>query len=61
MLVLNTFLHLHTNTFKISVLLQKCVPKKIKFGLVSLFIGISTFVGYLMPNPSFKKNGNGTI
>ena len=24
------------------------------FGLVSLFNGISTFVGYLMPKPSFK-------
>ena len=26
------------------------------FGLVSLFIGISTFVGYLKPNTSLKKN-----
>ena len=24
---------------------------KVKFGLVSLFNGISTFVGYLMPKP----------
>ena len=31
------------------------------FGLVSLLNGISTFVGYLMPKPSFKKNSNGTI
>ena len=30
------------------------------FGLVSLFNGISTFVGYLMPN-LFKKNSSGTI
>ena len=32
-----------------------------RFGSVSLFIGISTFVGYLMPKPSVKKNSNGTI
>ena len=25
--------------------------KKVRFGLVSLFNGISTFVGYLMPKP----------
>ena len=31
------------------------------FGLVSLFNGISTFVGYLMPKPFFKKNSSGTI
>ena len=31
------------------------------FGLVSLFNGISTFVGYLMPNPFSKKNSSGTI
>ena len=30
------------------------------FSLVSLFNGISTFVGYLTPNPSFQKNSNGT-
>ena len=29
--------------------------------LVSLFNGISTYVGYLMPKPSFKKNSSGTI
>ena len=31
------------------------------FGLVSLFNGISTFVGYLMPKPFPKKNSSGTI
>ena len=31
------------------------------FGLVSLFNGISTVVGYLMPKPSFLKNSSGTI
>ena len=31
------------------------------FGLVSLFNGISTFVGYLMPKPFSKKNSRGTI
>ena len=29
--------------------------------LVSLFNGISTFVGYLMPKPFSKKNSNDTI
>ena len=29
--------------------------------LVSLFNVITTFVGYLMPKPSFKKNNSGTI
>ena len=31
------------------------------FGLVSLFNGISTFAGYLMPNTSLKKNSNANI
>ena len=31
------------------------------FGLVSLFNGISTFVGYLMPKPFSYKNSSGTI
>ena len=30
-------------------------------GLVSLFNSISTFVSYLMPNPSFKKNSSCAI
>ena len=30
-------------------------------GLVSLFNGISTFVGYLMPKPFSEKNSSGTI
>ena len=29
--------------------------------LVSLFNGISTFVGYLMPKPFSKKKSSGTI
>ena len=29
--------------------------------LVSLFNGISTIIGYLMPKPFSKKNSNGTI
>ena len=32
-----------------------------RVGLVSLFNGISTFVGYLMPKPFSKKNSSGTI
>ena len=31
------------------------------FGLVSLFNGISTFVGYLMPKLFSEKNSSGTI
>ena len=31
------------------------------FGLVCLFDGISAFVGYLMPKPSFLKDSSGTI
>ena len=31
------------------------------FGLVSLFNGISTFVGYLMPKLFSQKNSSGTI
>ena len=31
------------------------------FGLVSLFNGISTFVGYLMPKLFSKKNSSDTI
>ena len=31
-----------------------------KFGLVSLFNGISTFVGYVISKLSFEKNGRGT-
>ena len=37
------------------------VTMLIWFGLVSLFNGISTFVGYLMPKPFSKKNSSGTI
>ena len=32
-----------------------------QFGLVSLFNGISTVVGYLMPKPFSYKNSSGTI
>ena len=31
------------------------------FSLVSLFNGVSTFVGYLMPKQSFQKNISGTV
>ena len=31
------------------------------FGLVSLFNGMSTFVGYLMPKPSFEKNSGDAV
>ena len=30
-------------------------------GLISLFNGILTFVGYLMPKPFSEKNSSGTI
>ena len=32
-----------------------------RLGLVSLFNGISTFVGYLMPKSFSEKNSSGTI
>ena len=35
--------------------------QKLWFGWVSLFNGISTFVGYLMPKPFSEKNSSGTI
>ena len=31
------------------------------FALVSLFDGISTFMGYLMPKSSLEKNSSGII
>ena len=31
------------------------------FGLALLFNGISTFLGYIIQNPSFEKNSSGTI
>ena len=36
-----------------------CVCASVWFSLVSLFNGISTFVGYLMPKPPFEKNSSG--
>ena len=36
-------------------------PNKVWFDLVSLFNGISTYVGYLMPKLFFWKNSSGTI
>ena len=36
-------------------------PLKLRFGLVSLFNGISTFVGYLMPKLFSLKNSSCTI
>ena len=35
--------------------------RKNKKGLVSLFYGISTFVGYLIPKSSLQKNMSRTI
>ena len=35
--------------------------KMVWFGLVSLFNGISTFEGYLMPKPFSEKNSSSTI
>ena len=32
-----------------------------RLGLDSLFNGISAFVGYLMPRPTFLKDSSGTI
>ena len=40
-----------------------CINVRIDKGLVWVlcFNGISTFVGYLMPKPVFKKNSSDTI
>ena len=38
-----------------------CMCERRKDGLVSLFNGISTFVGYLMPKLFSKKNSSDTI
>ena len=35
--------------------------RQIRFGLVSLLNGISSFVGYLMPKLFFWKNSSSTI
>ena len=51
----NTQAHTLTN---VSV---KSYQHRFGSGLVSLFNGIPTFVGYLMPKPSSYKNGSGTI
>ena len=37
------------------------IERKMNKELVSLFNGISTFVGYLMPKPFSYKNRSGTI
>ena len=38
-----------------------CTLNCLKSSLVSLFNGISTFEGYLMPKPFSKKNSSGAI
>ena len=37
------------------------ISKEIRLALVSLVIGISTVVGYLVPKPSVQKNCNDII
>ena len=39
----------------------QCIKIMIWLGLVSLFNGISTFVGYLISKPFLLKNNNDTI
>ena len=56
-------LHLHVVTIEkgaFGSLLTK-VANFTYIGLVSLFNGISTFMGYFMPEPSMYKNNNDTI
>ena len=45
--------------YEISIAVNVCIHQLLC--LVSLFYSISTFVGYLMPKPSFDKNSSGTI
>ena len=40
---------------------EKRERERERFGLVSLFNDISTFMGYLMPKPSFEKNSSDAI
>ena len=47
-------------TLKVLLFLQIYIYIYI-YSLVSLFNGISTFVGYLMPKPFSWKNSTGTI
>ena len=43
-------------TIKRSIILWECFPaKRNKFGMISLFNGISIFMGYLMPKHSLEK------
>ena len=51
------------NKFQIELLTFYCFWMfcENRFVLVSLFNGISTFVGYLMPKPFSKNNSSGTI
>ena len=55
-------------TYYYSTLTALKLCQKIKFHkyiqevyLVCLFNGMSTFMGYLMPEPSLQKNSSGTI
>ena len=43
------------------IVFNQVLSPVVQFGLVSLFNGILTIVGYLMPKPFSKKNSSGTI
>ena len=49
-----------TKSFTYGLLVVTCIGL-VLFGFVPLFIGISTFAGYLMPKPFSQKNSSGTI
>ena len=47
------YIHIYYRKKKIFTIEMHLKPNLVWFGLVSLFNGISTFVGYLMPKSSF--------
>ena len=50
-----------TKSGKNQITLRERILEVYKIGLVLSFNGLSIFLGYLMPNPSFSKNSSGTI
>ena len=55
-------IHVNThNTVQKNSLKMRELYIVLRFTLLVLFNGVSTFLGYLMPKPPFKKNSSGTI
>ena len=54
-------LYSHTCTYLILIYINVYLREYLRFGLVSLFNGISALVVYIMPKPISLKNSSGTI